>query len=266
MVLGVAVNLPPAYAQKVTDVVHQLDRVTRPARHPWVVTAAMVALYLVALAGSSGRVDGLIRLHERYDVTGTHIVDQACIAEDRTIGSRWRCGGALTWTSAAVPTSPAGPARAADGVDPTGGATSEEVEVVASMVTVRGRSELVVAGQATLTDRPYIGQEFNVFFDQSQPAVAYRQVDRLTETMRLLGSLVGRLLIMVGSGLWLLSRLFRRPPEPDPRDLLAVDASLRRDRRVRWAARGLRLLGAGVVVLAANAIVAGRLIGAPGII
>jgi len=65
------------------------------------------------------------------------------------------------------------------------------------------RSTLVTSSGAYVSDRPYVGEQFEVFHQVDDEATVYPDADRLNELTRLYLSLLPRVLLFVGGAIWL---------------------------------------------------------------
>ncbi len=125
-------------------------------------------------------------------------------------------------------------------------------------------STLVTSAEAVVSDRPYVGQEFEVFFrnGDSEPETVYADVDRLNELTRLYLSLLPRALLFGGSTIWLLGWFFTLSTDslgPVERDKLRLPG------RFAWRSRGATWMIAGLIGIGLNYFLATRIVGSLGI-
>lgn len=117
---------------------------------------------------------------------------------------------------------------------------------------------LVTSLGALASDRPYVGQNINVFFEKGDDSTVYPVQYRLNELTRMYLSLLPRLLVFVGTLIWLAGWVFTR--NYDPEDYVARD-TVRFPQRFIWQSRGVSWIGAAVVFLALNYLLSSRIIG-----
>lgn len=202
-----------------------------------VVLPALVALlFLFALTATLGRAGALRSWSADHSGSGEFLVSSC--AESLSFGSdQWNCEGEFT----------AAGQRPADG------------------------SQLVTSLGAYSSQRPYVGQRYEVFFrtagsnasDETTISKVYPAEYQLNELARLYISLIPRLLLMIGALLWLAGWFSTR--NLDRNDLIAND-SIRFPQRFGWQARGITWMAASVGVFALGYLVTTRLIGSLGII
>jgi hypothetical protein len=186
----------------------------------------MVVACVLATTLTAVRVGDLRYWSEIHDGRGQYQV-RSCTADTGLGADVWRCDGALV----------------ADG-------SSTDV-----------RSDLVTSLGAFASRRPYVGQQIDVFFDETELGTVYPLQSRLNELARLYLSLLPRVLVLVGAAMWLVGWHLTR--NLDPSDLVARD-SIRFPQRFAWQARGLRWMAAAVGFLVVNHLLATRVIGSLG--
>jgi hypothetical protein len=183
----------------------------------------MAVVCLVCLVLTSARLGDLRYWSEIHDGQGSYRV-RSCVSDTGLGADRWRCDGALV--------------------------------VDGSSVDVR--AELVTSLGAFASHRPFVGEQADVFFDQSDLGAVYPLRYRPNELARLYLSMLPRLLACVGAAIWLAGWYLSR--EIDPADVVALD-SIRFPRRLSWQTRGLRWIVAAVGFAVFNHLVATRVIG-----
>lgn len=127
----------------------------------------------------------------------------------------------------------------------------------------RGTSTLVTSFGAAASERPFVGEQLDVFHAVGDTATVYPVEYKLNELARLYLSLLPRLFFAVGSLLWLLGWVTTR--KLDPADLVARD-SMRFPQRFNWRSRGVSWIFAGLGFLAINHFLTVRLLGSLGIL
>jgi len=194
---------------------------------PYGLPVLMVLVIAISVTLTIQRAGVLRTWSEVYSGTGSFLVE-SCDARQGMGADQWSCHGHLT----------------------TGG-------------TVDGDSELTTSLGAVASARPYVGQNIDVFFDQDDRSTVYPVQYRLNELSRAYLSLLPRLLLLVGSVIWLAGWLLTR--KLDPEDYVARDA-VRIPQRFTWRARGWSWIGAAAVVLVLNHVLATRVIGSLAIV
>lgn len=117
---------------------------------------------------------------------------------------------------------------------------------------------LVTSLGALASDRPYVGQHLDVFFEKGDDATVYPVQYRLNELTRMYLSLLPRLLVFVGTLMWFAGWVATR--RFDLEDYVARD-TVRFPQRFSWQSRGVSWVGAAVVFLALNYLLTSRIIG-----
>ena len=181
------------------------------------VPVAMALLCVIGLALFASRLGLLLDWSQRYDGEGEHTVT-GCVADDGSGGDSWVCEGAL----------------------------------VADGSTVDVRSDLVTSRGAAASDRPYVGERTDVFYDTDDLDIVHPVAFRLNELTRLYLSLLPRLLLAGGAMIWLAGWALTR--NLDATDLLVRD-SVRLPGRFGWRRRGAIWL-----VVAAGAVIGNHLL------
>ncbi len=193
-----------------------------------VLPVLVVLLLLFALAATLGRAGMLRSWSADYSGRGTFLVESC--GEVLNLGAdQWSCGGWFT-------------ASGRDTVETT------------SLVTSHG---------AYASDRPYVGQQFEVFFRADRSAEVYPLELQLNELARLYLSLIPRLLLMIGALLWLAGWFATR--NLDATDPVVKD-SVRLPGRFNWRGRGVTWMAVAVGLFALNYWVTSRLIGSLGVV
>ena len=126
-----------------------------------------------------------------------------------------------------------------------------------------GSSTLVTSRDAASSERLYVGQRVDVFHAASETATVYPLQDKLNEMTRLYLSLLPRLLVLIGSMIWLVGWAMTR--KHDAADFISRD-SLRFPQRFSWQGRGTSWIIAGLVVLVLNHFLTVRVLGSLGIL
>ncbi len=179
---------------------------------PYLLPALMAVLLVIGIGLVGSRLGLLVDWSERYGGAGEHVVT-GCEPEDVRGGDRWVCDGAL----------------------------------VIDGSTVDVRSDLVVSRGAAVSRQPFVGERTDVFFDPEVLGTVHPVPHRLNELARLYLSLLPRILLAGGAGLWLAGWALTRRVDAD--DLLVRDR-VRLPGRFAWQRRGLTwLLVAGLALL-----------------
>ncbi len=186
------------------------------------------AVCVLALLLTMQRADMIVGWTAEYDGVGNFVVE-GC-AEDAGLGAdQWRCSGTL---------------YADDASDPL-------------------PSTLVTSSGALVSDRPFVGEQFNVFFKPEQVGSVFPEADRLNELTRLYLSLLTQLLLLFGAAIWLAGWF-------STRDLDAGDESLRETirfpQRFQWRSRGATWMVFGLLTTVANYVLVTKIIGSLGIV
>lgn len=199
-----------------------------------VLPVLVVLLFLFALTATIGRAGVLRSWSSDYSGRGEFLVESC--SESLALGAdQWTCSG---WFTAA-------------GQD-----------TAAGQETVAG-SSLVTSHGAYGSDRPYVGQQSEVFFKLGELDRVYPLERQLNELARLYMSLIPRLLLLIGALLWLAGWFTTR--NLDSNDLVVKD-SVRFPQRFNWRPRGVTWMVVAVGAFALNYFVAGRLIGSLGVV
>ena len=182
----------------------------------------LVAVVLVvALNLTIDRAGFLRTWSENYDQTASYLV-VGCEPVERFSGDQWTCSGQF------------------DG--------NETV----------GSSLLVTSRNAASSSRPYVGERLDVFYATGDEATVYPLQYRLNELTRLYLSLLPRLLLFLGTVIWLAGWFFTR--NLDAADFVTRD-SMRIPQRFSWKSRGVSWMLAAVGVLVLNHFLTTRLLG-----
>lgn len=194
----------------------------------YVLPVLMAALCVLGVTLTVQRA-GLLRMwSEDYDGRGAFLVE-SCAATDVVGADRWLCAGRYS--------------AEGDGVE--------------------SRSTLATSLGAFASNRPYVGQRFEVFHRTGEFAEVYPLQYRLNEMTRLYLSVLPRLLLAAGSALWLAGWLLTRRIDAD--DLLARDA-VRLPQRFTWRSRGVTWIAVAGLVLGLNHLLTVKVIGSLGAI
>lgn len=191
-----------------------IDRETLSRLIVYVLPAAMAVVFLLSLLLVVQRADVLRFWTEDFDGSGSFLVE-SCAGQLGFGADQWACQGQLT----------------VDGRD--------AVE----------RSDLIASLGAYASDRPYVGERFDVFFRPGESVLVYPLENQLNELARVYLSLIPRLLVLIGSLLWLAGWGFTRGLDPD--DFVARD-SMWLPQRFNWRATGTAWIIAGVVMVGIN--------------
>lgn len=189
----------------------------------FVVPALVAVLCVVSLAMTAARVGDLRYWSDIHEGRGTYQV-HSCTPSTGFGSDRWVCEGAMV-------------------VD---GSTTDI------------RAELVTSLGAFASHRPFVGQLTQVFFDGDELGTVYPVQYRLNELTRLYLSLLPRLLLFVGSAIWLAGWYLTRgldASDPVTRDTVRLPG------RFAWQPRGLRWIAAAVCIVVINHLLATRIIG-----
>jgi hypothetical protein len=181
---------------------------------------------LVALNLTLDRAGSLRTWSESYEETASYLA-VGCESVDRFSGDQWRCSGSLDGE------------RATDS------------------------SVLVTSRNAASSSRPYVGERLDVFHATGDDATVYPLQYRLNELTRLYLSLLPRLLLLIGSIIWLAGWFLTR--KLDASDFVTRDA-LRLPQRFSWKSRGVTWMLAAAGVLALNHFLTTRILGSLGIL
>lgn len=118
--------------------------------------------------------------------------------------------------------------------------------------------QLVTSHGAYASDRPYVGERIDVFHPSDDDSLVYPLRYKLNELARLYLSLIPRLLIFVGSAVWLAGWLLTRNRDPD--DFVARD-EMRLPQRFGWRSKGVSWIAAGLLFFVINHLITTRIIG-----
>ncbi len=204
-----------------------VDRETVLKGLPYVLPVLMAFVCVFSLSLTVQRAGMLRTWTETYSGAGTFLVE-TCSPVDNFGGNQWTCDGRFL----------------------SGG--SEDAN-----------RTLTTSRDAFASDRPYIGQRVEVFYEEGTSSVVYPLQYRLNEMARAYLSLLPRLLLFVGPALWLAGWFFTRNIDRD--DFVTRDG-LRLPQRFGWRARGLSWIGAGFGIIVLNYFLASRIIGSLGIV
>lgn len=203
-----------------------IERSVPDGLRPYAMPGLMSVLFLLGVALSLTRLGLLLDWSDRYDGVGEHIV-LGCEADGVAGGDVWRCDGALV----------------------AEGATSDV------------RADLVASRGAISSERPYVGQRTDVFFDSDRLGTVYPLTRRPNELTRLYLSLLPRLLLTGGAAIWLAGWFLTH--QLDAGDLLLRDR-VRLPGRFVWQSRGSRWLLVAALALVANIVLTAQVLGTLG--
>lgn len=182
---------------------------------------------VLSLGLTLNRVSLLAGWSDDYAGAGSFVVE-GCEESGGLGADQWRCGGTLFADGAPTPAS----------------------------------STLVTSSGALVSDRPYVGQEFEVFHRTGEESVVYPDADRLNELTRLYFSLLPRVLLFGGATIWLVGWwATRRVRDQDP----VERQSIRFPGRFAWRSRGATWMIVGLAVAVGNLLLVNRVIGSLGI-
>lgn len=183
----------------------------------------VVVVFLFALTASLGRAGVLRSWSADYSGRGEFLVE-SCSESLRRGPDQWSCTG---WFTAA-----------------------DESSAV--------RSQLTTSLGAYVSDRPYIGERFDVFHPVDEVAEVYPIEFQLNEVARLYMSLLPRLLLMIGALIWLAGWFTTR--NLDSEDLVTGD-SIRIPQRFGWRSRGVTWMAVALGTYGLYLLVSIRVIG-----
>ena len=189
----------------------------------YVLPGFVALLVILSLAMTLGRVSTLRTWSADYDGAGDFLVE-SCVAKPAFGGGQWLCGGRLV----------------------SEGTTQELRTTLASPIEARG------------ADRPYVGQRLEIFHADGDRSVVYPLAYRLNEMTRVYLSLIPRLLLFIGSLMWIVGWFLTRNADRD--DLVARDA-MRLPQRFGWQTRALSWFAAAGAFWVLNHLVTTRVIG-----
>ena len=192
----------------------------------YVVPVAMALVFLASLLLFAERASYLLAWDDLYDGEGRFLVER-CEA-DRGLGSdRWVCQGRV----------------------------DTELHQGTS-------GQLITSLGAYTSDRPYLGERYDVFFPTGDARTVYPLGDRLNELARLYLSLLPRLLVLVGSVIWLLGwALTRRHLDAD----FVTRDRMRLPQRFGWQRQGITWIVAGLGLLVFNHLLTRLVLGSLGL-
>ena len=205
------------------DTVTFIERGALSGLVDYVLPIAMAVLVVVAVSATLSRGGALRTWSDDYDGAGTFLVE-SCQPSPDFSGGQWTCAGRLT----------------------SAGATQEI------------RTTLLTSMDARVSQRPYVGQQMDIFHQVGDRSQVYPLAYRLNEMTRVYLTLIPRLLLLVGAVMWLVGWMLTRNTDRD--DLVARDA-MRLPQRFGWQSRALNwFIGAGVIWVL-NHLLTTRLIG-----
>lgn len=181
----------------------------------------------LCLALSLSRASLIMDWSEDFSGRGSFVVE-GCTENDGFGADQWRCEGTLFADGAPTPST----------------------------------STLVTSSRAYVSDRPYVGQEFEIFHRTDDPSTVHPDADRLNELTRLYLSMLPRILLFVGAAIWLAGWFSTRNLRTE--DNLVRD-SVRFPGRFAWRSRGATWMVAGLITVVLNMFLVNRIIGSLGI-
>lgn len=205
-----------------------IDRTMVGGLVDYALPALVALLVILSMAMTFNRAGELRTWSADYAGAGEFLVE-SCVAKPAFGGGQWTCAGRLTSEGA-----------------------SQELRT--SMATPIG---------ARVSERPYVGQRLDVFHATGDRSLTYPLAYRLNELTRMYLSLIPRLLIFVGSLMWIVGWFFTRNIDRD--DYVARDA-MRFPQRFGWQTRAMTWFGAAGIVWVINYLVTTRIIGSLGIL
>lgn len=205
-----------------------IDRATVGTVVDYVLPGLVAVLVVLSLTMTLSRASTLRTWTADYDGAGDFLVE-SCVAQPAFGGGQWQCGGRLV----------------------SQGSTQELRTTLASPIEARG------------ADRPYVGERMEIFHADGDRGIVYPLAYRLNEMTRVYLSLIPRLLLFVGSLMWIVGWFLTRNTDRD--DRVARDA-MRLPQRFGWQTRALTWFAAAGVVWVLNYLVATRIIGSLGIL
>jgi hypothetical protein len=193
----------------------------------YVVPIGFALALLFALYVSAQRAGELFSWNEDYAGVGSFLVE-GCQPVLQTGPDQWSCRGLFT---------------AEDGT------------------TSRAQS-LVTSNGSLTSDRPYVGQQVDVFHRTGDNSIVHPETIRLNEVLLAYLRLLPPILVLVGSAFWVAGWLLTRHRSID--DFVARD-SMMLPQRFGWQSRGVTWLIAAAVMTVVNFAVATWLIGSVGL-
>lgn len=205
-----------------------LERPTFATVRETVLPVLVVLLFLFALTATLGRAGSLRSWSADYSGSGQYLVESCSEVLNRG-ADQWSCSGWFTTT---------------------GQNSTEQTRLVTSL-------------GAYASERPFVGQEMDVFFEVGNFDQVYPASYQLNELARLYLSLIPRLLLMVGALLWLAGWFATR--NLDSNDPVTRD-TVRFPQRFNWRNQGVTWMAVAIGLFILNYVVVTRVIGSLGVI